>query len=270
DLLLYFADPEGTAPFLRIGPGLRWISFDTSATDANETATQFSLGGGFGVRVPAGDRLAMRLQASAERNFESDEFRASWDAGVMFGLSFFTATSPGDPRAQGSGSVEIGLDARVSKTLTSDEFQGVNDPRDDPFIAQLPFAMFRVGPYLTDRIQLEPSVGFSQISVEGEGYHDLNLGLDLLLYLADPGESAPFIRIGPGLHWVNLGTADFIPGFDDTATQVSLGGGFGVRVPAGDRLAMRLQAIGERNFESDEFRASWDVGAMFGLSFFTK
>jgi hypothetical protein len=48
------------------------------------------LGGGFGVRAPAGDRLAMRLQVAAERNFESDEFRASWDLGVMFGLSFFT------------------------------------------------------------------------------------------------------------------------------------------------------------------------------------
>jgi len=191
---------------------------------------------------------------------------------AISGLTFLALTiSPIDATAQGRGSVELGFDARIAKILYADEFQGVAEPVDDAFVVQFPVAMIRVGPYLSDRLQLEPSVGYSEISVGGEGYHEVNLGLDLLLYLGNPEAAAPFFRIGPGLHWVSYAPPEPVaPASDDTATQVSLGGGFGVRVPAGDRLAMRLQAAAERNFESDEFRSSWDLGAMFGLSFFTK
>lgn len=155
------------------------------------------------------------------------------------------------------------MDGRIGTRMYDDEFQGFPVDLDNAFLVNLPVAHVRIGPYLSDKAQIEPSVGFELVSLEGETAYQLDLGLDLLLYLGDdPSRSVPFVRLGPGVLLLNDG--------DESASQFQLGGGFGVRIPAGDRLAVRLQAAVDRNFSNDDFLGSWDLGVMFGLSFFTR
>lgn len=73
-----------TRPYLRASGRMYLLSGD------EETSTQFGVGIGAGAKTRIGDRLALRYEAGATRQFESDSFAARWDLGLAFGVSFFS------------------------------------------------------------------------------------------------------------------------------------------------------------------------------------
>ena len=55
-----------------------------------ESASQFGVGGGIGVKLPLVERLAARVEASIGYRFENDDFVGVTTVAGLFGFSFFT------------------------------------------------------------------------------------------------------------------------------------------------------------------------------------
>ena len=185
-------------------------------------------------------------------------FRPTWSWIVLPFVAFLVEVpAPHVTMARERGALEIGMDGFVGGRLYDQSEAFV----DDVFYVNMPVASIRVGMYLDDRMSLEPGLGWSLINIDGETLSELDFDLSLLYSLADPSKTAPYIRVGGGVVLVNSD----LP----ASTQFSAGVALGVRIPAGDRFAVRLQGGVDKNFEGD-FIASTDVGAKIGLSFFTR
>ena len=74
----------GTRPYVKGGGRVYLIS------DEEDSDSQFGLGAGIGAKTRIGDRLALRYEAGATRQFESEALAARWDLGLSLGISFFT------------------------------------------------------------------------------------------------------------------------------------------------------------------------------------
>jgi len=164
--------------------------------------------------------------------------------------------------AQSEGGVELGVDGLLAFRLYDDEFSGFPVNIDDAFLASLPVKL-RAGFPVTSQFSMEPSVAFDVVSIGGETLHEFDLGLSFLRNLGgERGKTTPFLRIGGSFHVIGDG--------DDTDTQLSAGGALGVRLPMADRLDFRVEAGATRHFSNDDYLGSWDVGSLFGLSFYTQ
>lgn len=178
-------------------------------------------------------------------------------------LLALTLISAPPARAQGTGSAELGIDMAFALTMFDDvdTFFGSFSP-DNAFSLALPMQSARIGIYASDRVQIEPSLGFQLVSQGGESVHVLQLGLDALFGLSgNQGGSTPFVSFGGGMVSVGNGSS---------TTQANIRAGVGVKVPAGDRFAVRLHALGGRAFETDEAYGTWEIGGRVGVSYFTK
>ena len=84
--VLYHFSPDPTRPrfYLGGGAGLNLIDL------AEQQETQFGVGGGLGVKLPVADRMAIRLEGSFGRYFETDLLPATSVIGAVVGFSFFT------------------------------------------------------------------------------------------------------------------------------------------------------------------------------------
>jgi hypothetical protein len=90
-LLYHFnGDRARTRPFVEGNVQLLYVSEKIDAIDFDESATQFALGGGVGVKTPMADRFDLRLEAFVQHALESDDFFSSTTFGVLFGFSFYT------------------------------------------------------------------------------------------------------------------------------------------------------------------------------------
>lgn len=56
----------------------------------DESASQFNIGGGLGVKLPLADRLKLRLEGSLRHALESDDLASGTALGLTIGVSFFT------------------------------------------------------------------------------------------------------------------------------------------------------------------------------------
>jgi hypothetical protein len=184
-------------------------------------------------------------------------------AAAMLALApLFTASSAG---AQGTQPlpIELGIDGGVAISL------------DDPntTAVSLPVQQFRVGFFVSPRVSLEPAVSFNYVNIEDFGSAtDLSLDLGLLLHLSpDRTRSQMYLRPFAGINRVSAEADDELGGGDDSATQLSAGGGLGVKMPfAGGRLAGRLEAVFAHGFENDDFASRNQAGLAVGLSFLTR
>jgi len=174
-------------------------------------------------------------------------------------------------RAQGSGSVELGLDAGFTLTMFDnvETFFGDYSP-DDLISFVLPVQSFRVGVYVSDRAQIEPSLGIQVVSQGGESVRVIQLGVDALFELTSREDFELTSRENAAVPFLSVGGQIVSLEADGSATQVSLRAGVGVKLPAGDRLAVRLQALIGRAFETDDVLGSFDIGGRVGFSFFTR
>jgi hypothetical protein len=175
---------------------------------------------------------------------------------VMFALWM---TAPSAAGAQGG--VELGYDFNVGFLIVDDVDETIT-------VVGLPaqeFATFlqnvRAGWYLTDTGQLETSLGLSSVSIAGESFLQLGIGADWVQQIGS-SSARPFVRFGGLMSMIDADDAD-------GDTQFGIGAGAGVRPPIGDRLAVRVEAGVNRQFESDRF-AHTDVLLSIGLSFFSR
>jgi hypothetical protein len=78
-------EKTGSLPYLRAGGQWRQLT----ATNV-PALTQFGVGGGIGMLWRSERVLGVRLQTTATRWFENDDFLGHWDLGIALGLSAFT------------------------------------------------------------------------------------------------------------------------------------------------------------------------------------
>ncbi len=163
----------------------------------------------------------------------------------------------GGPAAMSAqaGAVELGIDSGVTVHLS--------DGADDQTSVCLPCQRFRVGIFASDWFQLEPSVALNVLSRGGETIMAFDGGMSFVLHTSgDPRGPRPFLRVGGTIAVVDLGEGSF--------AQFGVGGGLGIKAPIGERLAVRLEGVSEYGFESDDVVASFGLGGLIGISFFTR
>jgi hypothetical protein len=168
------------------------------------------------------------------------------------------------PPAHAAGrGTELGLDAGVAWTLSSNLNSADAASSDDILTVAVPARSVRAGFFVSEHVQLEPSLGFALASFGGETNSLLEMGLDVLFSSGGgPGAPEPYLSLG--------GRATSFDGGGNVVTQYGIAGGFGLRFPQGDTWAIRLEVGGARLFENeDEAIAAWQVIGTIGFSFFT-
>jgi hypothetical protein len=161
--------------------------------------------------------------------------------------------------------IELGFDAALTRE-SSDQAKQTS--------LTVPVPRIRVGFFLTDAVSLEPSVRFqysrstfedpftgNDVTSSGKSY-DADLGL-LYHFSTDRTRSQIYVRPFVGIRGFS--------GEGDSDSQTSFGGGLGLKLPAADRLGLRLE-VGYARFAEDvpTFGATDQLFASFGLSFFTR
>ncbi|MES2523973.1 MAG: hypothetical protein V4617_14800 [Gemmatimonadota bacterium] len=179
---------------------------------------------------------------------------------VTAGAQGPTVTNPPNTQEFGvdAGAV-IGLGDRSSVSLT------------------LPAARARIGFFLNNdsRWSIEPAAGFSYAKVKDVPYQlDYNLELGALYHFRAPADlynatraSVAYLRPFVGLVGVATGGNDTaIEGGDGSNNELSVGAGYGIKIPWRESVAFRLEANLGYGFDNEALR----VGAFAGLSFFAR
>ena len=115
-------------------------------------------------------------------------------------------------------------------------------------------------------VSFEPRFTFSYLT--GGGGHVLSFDPDVnLLYRLGGSTSrhGPYLTSGLGLAVANASGG----GTSNTATQFSLNGGVGTRIPMESSAAWRVEGFLRYNFENTGkgIPSSYNIGARFGMSF---
>jgi hypothetical protein len=119
---------------------------------------------------------------------------------------------------------------------------------------------FRIGFLASPRIMVEPAIGFSHYSQDGESLFNFRFSMSFLSYFnEDRTRPQPYVRIGAG--------ARVLGGDSESDTQLLAGGGLGLRTPIAGCLATRVEANYSRALESDVFSAFNVIDVRFGFSF---
>jgi hypothetical protein len=160
---------------------------------------------------------------------------------------------PTQLNAQGQP-VELGIDGGLAISFngsTSTAFQ-------------LPFQSLRVGFFPSDAVSLEPAVSVNYLKFEEiDAIYTLGLELGALLhFISDRSRSQPYFRPLAGIQLLAAG--------GESVSQFHVGGGFGVKVPVANQLAVRLEAGFQHAFENEDVSGGNSIMAAVGLSFFTR
>lgn len=83
-LVHFNPDRDRSQFYLRPFGGLAFVDF------GDDSETQFSLGGGLGVKLPMAERFAARLEGAFAHAFETDALAGSDAVSLTVGFSFFT------------------------------------------------------------------------------------------------------------------------------------------------------------------------------------
>jgi hypothetical protein len=150
--------------------------------------------------------------------------------------------------AQGRQGIELGTDIGAQYETGG-----------ETFLLSVPSTMLRVGFPLGDgRLRVEPRVQFQLVSGDGTGGAvDGQVALRYSLN-GQPDRLQPYVLAYPEI------TAVF--GDFGDKSQFGAGGGFGVLIPQGDQLAVRLEATYSRLFDPGVNLIRGSVG----ISFFTR
>jgi hypothetical protein len=151
--------------------------------------------------------------------------------------------------------VELGLDLGI-------EFDITDDPGPNRTVIALPAQRLRVGLFASQQFSIEPSVSFSLVDVSDVSLIEGSLNLLLAYHFtADRERPRVYLQAGGGLNLIDFE--------DESDAQFRVGGGLGVKIPAGDRFAVRLEADYFRSFESDLRYGTNTILGLIGFSFFT-
>jgi hypothetical protein len=129
---------------------------------------------------------------------------------------------------------------------------------------RLPFQSLRAGFFPSDAVSLEPAVAVNYLKIEGiDAIYTLGLELGgLFHFVSDRSRSQPYFRPFAGIQLFASG--------GESASQFHAGGGFGVKLPVANQLAVRLEAGFQHAFENDDFSGGNSITGAVGLSFFTR
>ncbi len=160
--------------------------------------------------------------------------------------------------AQTNRGVELGLDAGVAIGL-GDNSQTV---------ISFPAQAFRAGFAMSDRISVEPKLGFSISTGDNSTSSSYRAEVGALYHLsprADRMRSGVYVRPFAGLAGFNVS----VEGDDNDVgdTNGLLGVGVGLKVPLISRLSTRFEANVAGTF-GDESNSQ--IGLLAGMSFFTR
>jgi hypothetical protein len=152
----------------------------------------------------------------------------------------------------GSGPVELGIDAGLTFGIGSSSGT----------VFSLPTQVFRLGYFLSDKLEFEPR--FSINSISGGGNTVSTYDLEAGLLLIPDGD-----RVGKGLYLRPfVGVAGISVSGGGSANSGNVGVGVGLKLPFADRrLATRLEGNYQHGFGSG---GSNTIGLLAGLSFFTR
>jgi hypothetical protein len=152
----------------------------------------------------------------------------------------------------GSGGIELGIDAGLTF--------GVGNSSGTLF--SLPTQVFRLGYFLSDKLELEPRLSINSISGGGNTVSSYNLEAGLLLI--PDGD-----RVGKGLYLRPFaGVTGVSVSGGNSVNSGDVGVGVGLKLPFADRrLATRLEANYDHGFSVG---GSNTIGLLAGLSFFTR
>ncbi|MGZ8377421.1 MAG: hypothetical protein ACXW0Z_09275 [Gemmatirosa sp.] len=184
--------------------------------------------------------------------------------GLALGASSAAAQSP-TAVAQPTRTQEFGLDAGATIGLGDESSVSI----------ALPASRARVGFFLTadTRWSLEPAVGLNYRKVEGsDGSLNYDLEFGALYHFSPPtnltgglgGTGGPIVRSSVAYARPFIGLTGTTAGDGDT--EVSVGGGLGIKVPWRESLAWRAEANLGYGFDNEALR----IGALLGVSFFTR
>jgi hypothetical protein len=200
-------------------------------------------------------------------------------------LALALAAAPRVLHAQGrTGTVELGIDGgfEFSNVNELDREEGQDDVEfGDRTRVSLPLARFRVGYHVSDRIAIEPAVrvDYDKIEDPRDGHDEgditqkeFGLAVSTLIHFGtDPYKTVPYgiVRGSFNVSDFDIGDANIE---NDTVTQFGAGGGIGLKLPATDRLDVRLEATYEYRFQhkSDLAPASNNYQFAAGFSWYTK
>jgi hypothetical protein len=169
------------------------------------------------------------------------------------------------------GAVELGIDSEMAYHI-------IKGDGNDVFEMSLPFATselprahngFRVGYFASDRVSIEPSLGFSYVNPQRTGY-SWNLGLATAIHyhlVADPRRVRPYLGAG-----VNMTVFHDYPGAGTgvTTSQFGVSAEFGFKIPIQDRLGIRLAGGVGQFFRSADYESRTSIIGILGFSYFTK
>jgi hypothetical protein len=152
--------------------------------------------------------------------------------------------------AQGREGIELGIDLELTYST------------DDPSVTVLsvPSGSVRAGFPVSPNISVEPRVSLQYAHVSGTSITLLDIQLGVLWHLStDPARSSVYVR--PFFGHTHAG------GSFGSGDASSLGAGIGVKIPQGDRLAIRLEGGYQHSLDDD---MSSQIFALLGISFFTQ
>ncbi len=114
---------------------------------------------------------------------------------------------------------------------------------------QLPFQSLRAGCAPSDAVSLEPVVSVNYLKFEEiDAIYALGLEFGALLHvISDRSRSRPYFRPFARLQLLAAG--------GESVSQSNVGGGFGVKVPVANQLAVRLEAGFQHEFENEDLPA---------------
>src|SRR5581483_1476551 len=124
----------------------------------------------------------------------------------------------------------------------------------------IPAAAFRVGMFLSPRVELEPALGFERLSSGGESATQTDFSVGFPLYFT-PNRRATQVFVRPLVGWAKESGVD---------AQFRFGGGLGVKLPIDPRLAFRLEGQILHANSNDDHDGYNQFGVLFGLSFYTR
>jgi hypothetical protein len=118
------------------------------------------------------------------------------------------------------------------------------------------------GFYLSPSIAIEPTLSVSLLSSDGESVTAFGIGAAIPYYFRKNwGRSGPYLA--PRITYTSFSCTDC-----DGASQLGVGLALGTKLPLNDLAALRMQAEFNYGFENDDFLATTNFGASFGLSVF--
>lgn len=172
--------------------------------------------------------------------------------GILLGCAALAALATSAGAQQQKLPAELGIDAGISI--------GFDSPR--ATVVSIPEPAVRIGFFVTDRVSVEPRIGFQSV-------HD-DLGT-VSQYTAQVGVlfHADNNPIGRGLYarpFVGLVGAS---GGGSSDTQTFLGAGMGLKVPFSNRFASRLEVNYSHMTAPKGGSAANSLGILFGLSVFS-